>query len=173
MEVPPNSLFVLKERGSPTTTTWGGGTLGGVGGRRSSVQAASTPSKRSSQGRQPTSQPLFHQVSSTPSKRSSQGRRPTSQPLFHQEEVSSIQASTTIEAKEEFVNSAWRGQRTSEEREPSPLGERRTPPRGRSPILLLLNQWSSVGKSESVKGRVNETVFKSCGRSFCQSALIS
>ena len=40
-------------------------------------------------------------------------------PLFHQEEVSSIQASTTIEAKEEFVNSAWRGQRTSEEREPS------------------------------------------------------
>ena len=22
MEVPPNSLFVLKERGSPTTTTW-------------------------------------------------------------------------------------------------------------------------------------------------------
>ena len=84
-------------------------------------------------------------------------------PLFHQEEVSLIQASLVFEgeAMEEFVNSAWRGQRTSEEREPSPLGERRTPPRGRSPILLLLNQWSSVGKSESVKGRVDETVFKS------------
>ena len=70
MEVLPNSLIVVKERGSPATTTWGGGTLGGVGGRRSSVQAASTPSTRSSQR-----------------------RRPSSMPLFHQEEVSSIQAS--------------------------------------------------------------------------------
>ena len=58
MEVPPNSLIAVKERGSPTTTTWGGGTLGGVGGRRSSVQAASTPSTRSSQWRQTTSMPL-------------------------------------------------------------------------------------------------------------------
>ena len=42
-------------------------------------------------------------------------------PLFHQEEVSLIQASLVFEgeAMEEFVNSAWRGQRTSEEREPS------------------------------------------------------
>ena len=74
-----------------------------------------------------------------------------------------IQASLVFEgeAMEEFVNSAWRGQRTSEEREPSPLGERRTPPRGRSPILLLLNKWSSMGESESVKERVDEAVFKS------------
>ena len=40
-------------------------------------------------------------------------------------------------ALEEFLNSAWRGQRTSEERES--LGERRRSPRGRSPILLPLS----------------------------------
>ena len=42
-----------------------------------------------------------------------------------------------------------------------PLEERRRPPRGRSPILLLLNKWSSMGESESVKERVDEAVFKS------------
>ena len=31
------SFCFLNERGSPTTTTWGGGTLGGVGGRKSRV----------------------------------------------------------------------------------------------------------------------------------------
>ena len=38
---------------------------------------------------------------------------------------------------EEFLDSAWRGQRTKEERET--LGERRRTPRGRSPILLPLD----------------------------------
>jgi len=38
---------------------------------------------------------------------------------------------------EEFLDSAWRGQRTTEERET--LGERRRTPRGRSPILLPLD----------------------------------
>ena len=40
-------------------------------------------------------------------------------------------------AMEEFLDSAWRGQRTTEERET--LGERRRTPRGRSPILLPLD----------------------------------
>ena len=58
MEVPPNSLIVVKERGSPTTTTWGGGTLGGVEVRRMS-RLASSPSTRSSLQRRTTSMP-FH-----------------------------------------------------------------------------------------------------------------
>ena len=45
MEVPPNSLIAVKERGSPTTTTWGGGILGGVGGRRKSRLAMLTINK--------------------------------------------------------------------------------------------------------------------------------
>ena len=44
---------------------------------------------------------------------------------------------TGYKAMEEFLDSAWRGQRTTEERET--LGERRRTPRGRSPILLPLD----------------------------------
>ena len=63
---------------------------------------------------------------------------------------------------EEFWNSAWRGLRTLEERDPPPpLEERRRQPEGRSLILLPLNLGSSVGESESVKERVNEPIFES------------
>ena len=44
---------------------------------------------------------------------------------------------TGCKAMEEFLDSAWRGQRTTEERET--LGERRRTPRGQSPILLPLD----------------------------------
>ena len=143
MEVLPNSPL-LNGRG-PSTATWGGGTLGRVGGRSN--------------------------------------RRWVDQPTGLAEAIQSFATGGGVldpglnnnegEAMEEFMNSAWRGQRTSEEREPSPLGERRTPPRGRSPILLLLNQWSSVGKSESVKGRVNKKVFKFWRLEYSQSAFVS
>ena len=115
-EVPPNSLFVfLNERGSPTTTTWGGGILGGVGGRRKSRLAMLTINKISfDEADYINALPhrlamltinkisfvfdeadyinaLSHRLASSPSTRSPLKRRTTSMP-FQREEVSSILA---------------------------------------------------------------------------------
>ena len=107
MEVPPNSLIVVKERGSPTTTTWGGGTLGGVGGRRMSQLARRRCPRSRPQQQCPApwgTCSSYHQGNS----------------LFL------VSLVFEGEAMEEFVNSAWRGQRTSEEREPFGREERTT-----------------------------------------------
>ena len=70
---------------------------------------------------------------------------------------------TGYKAIEEFLDSAWRGQRTTEERET--LGERRRTPRGQSPILLPLDLETSTRESEIVKERVNGLVLRFSGRS--------
>ena len=190
MEVLPNSLS--KRRGS-STVTWGGGTLGRVGGRRRKraprlvghlpqqhltqvyynnimqcslwsaffIAASHTGLLQQHHAVQPVVGLLHSSIS-----RSAACGRPSSTAASHTVgEVSSILAMTSRPAPcgspaatiasamrgssaspgsltgckvmEEFLDSAWRGQRTTEERET--MGERRRTPRGRSPILLPLD----------------------------------
>ena len=154
MEVLPNSL--LKGRGS-STATWGGGTLGRVGGRRR---------KRGAAAGRPSSSTASctgwkHHQAVQPS------GRPSSSTASHtEEEVSSIQATTTTtgcKAMEEFwtrhggARGRWRRGKPWESGEEHQKGGVQSC----SPSIW----WTSTRESESVKERVNGLLFRFSGRS--------
>ena len=126
-EVLPDSLF--KGRGS-STATWGGGTLGRVGGRRRQRSAIAEPRLVGHHH-----QLLLSQVCNNIKQSNLWSANITS--CFSHRGGGVLDPGHINKAMEEFLDSAWRGQRTTEERET--LGERRGTPRGRSPILLPLD----------------------------------
>ena len=163
-------LYKSVVRGSPTTTTWGGGTLGGVGGRRMS-RLASSPSARSALTRRTTSMPFSPGCNvrrcprswpCQPGQHHVVARR---QPLHLQWGVARPALVLCLVARP--WRSFWtrHGGARGRRRRGKPWVSGEEHQEGGVQSCSPLTWWTSTRESESVKERVNGLVLRFSGRS--------